>query len=162
MEKQVVFQLYPSHPGTVATTICHGRASSVAEIRGLANNGPCFSLARYRGALYSICPDREPPFLTLSNGTEAYHHVKAGELDAVFAACFEICYQGRWYPCDVFGMTPDGQVCVIADDPMNTSGLATHHTRYMWGGGVEFQELQIEAVRLWTSDPIDPTLLDKS
>ena len=158
MKKEILFRLYLTHPKAVPTVICHCRESSVSEIRSLALNGSWFGLARYRGKLCSVRPDPEPPLLMLSSKTETFRRVAIRELDAVFAACFEIRYQGRWYPCDMCGTTPEGQVCVIADDPLDTSGLATRHTHYMWGGGVEFPESQIEAVRLWTSDPIDPML----
>lgn len=150
--------MYITYPKVVPATICHCRESSVAEIRRLANNGQYFVLAQYHGELYTIRPDLPSLLFVLCHDRVPSHRVALMEVDALFAACYDIRYQGIWYPCDMFGRTPEGKVCVIADDPMNTSGLATRHSHYMWGSGVEFLEEQIEAVRLWMSDPIDPML----
>ena len=130
------------------------RESTVSEMRLLGSNGDYLQLAQYRGELYCIRPAALPGCL-LCHACKPVFNVAVDELDAVFAAYFEVRYRGNWFPCFMIGGTDTG-VSVVANDPQHISGLGSANSAYMWGSGVEIFQDQIEAVRLWLSDPADP------
>jgi hypothetical protein len=110
--------------------------------------------------LYYLRHFTTPP-CSLCHYLEVVHKVYPEELDALFAAYFEVLYRGNWYPCDMIGgKTKSVQdLCVVADDPRHLSGLGSWNNSYMWGTGVEMRREQIEAVRFRISDPVDPRIL---
>ena len=143
-----------------AAEFCHCRDSSIEELSRLGNNGNYLPLAQYRGDLYDLRPASQSS-CCLCHYLKVVHKVPFDELEAAFKAYFEVRYRGNWYPCFMIGgITSDPQdVCVVADDPHNLSGLGSANNSYMWGSGVEIRCKQIEAVRLWLSDPVDPRIL---
>ena len=149
-----------SSSGLLTVDICHCRDSSKEELARLGSNGNTLTLARYRGELYSVIPFIQSP-CRLCHSLKVVHRPPLEEIEAVYAAFFEVLYRGNWYPCFMIGgITQTAQdVSVVADDPQHTSGLGSANNSYMWGSGVEIDNGRIEGVRLWLSNPVDPRLL---
>ena len=145
----------------LAVDICHYRDSSIEELSRLGNNGNHFSLAQYRGELYYLRPYTQPP-CCLCHHLKVVHQVYVDEIEALFEAYFEVRYRGNWYPCSMIGGITQNprDICVVAEDPENQSGLGSRHNSHMWGDGVEMDCQKIEAVRLCLSNPIDPRVLN--
>ena len=153
--KNVLFAIWMNGK-SLSVRIEHYRESTISEMRELGSNGDYLVLARYQDELYYLHPDTSP-YCQLCRFLKPVHSVTINELDAVFAAYFEVRFLGNWFPCFMIGGN-DSAVYVVADDPQNLSGLGSPHNYSMWGSGVAISQNQIEAVRLCLSDPIDPRL----
>ncbi len=138
----------------------HCRDSTLRELRKLGTHVALLPLARYRGELYDLRPVK-PPLFDLVHARDAVRRVALREVEAVFAGRFEVRFQGNWYTCSMVGGRSEADICVIAEDPDNRTKLSSPHSRYMWGSGVELNRDQIEAVRLWLSDPMDPVAFEE-
>ncbi|MBE5780134.1 MAG: hypothetical protein E7331_12505 [Clostridiales bacterium] len=122
------------------------------EMYLIGEHGDFNPLALYNGNLYKVrkpLNSKEQDIYMLGN-----QFVHKNAIEAIYAACFVVCYKHVWYRCIMIGGKDIDHVSVVVDDPHGYTGLGSAHNRYMWGDGVELEHDQIEAVRLCISDPI--------
>ena len=131
------------------------RDSSLQELIALGRGvGDTNLVARYRDRLYILQPVRGK--IDLWRNGVRMHTVSPEETDEIYAVQFDVRYQGEWFHCPGVGAIEyaDGSHDCLIDDPADKLPSHSQRDHYMWGSCVEINTHQIEAVRLWRSQPL--------